>query len=255
MSVTCSGRRWSAGTRSLEIKIYLWEEKMCNHASCKGTIQRRHALALLGGTVAFGTGMVGWTLPALAEARVVGGRLSLKRDAGGKLLRAKTDGSSGVLRTSDQLFYLDADSDAEFTTASDGKVTEILIKAGGVLSLFGPQGTQQTNIITPNAAGAIRGTTTYFAWQAAEQRTYVCCCYGGVDLENGEGGGEKLRTSYHQAVILPQGGGVEAAPYPAPLNHYDDDISKLESLVDRQPRWQLPGGKMNFFAPQPVPVS
>ena len=228
---------------------------MCNHANCKGIMYRRHALTLMGGTMALGTGIAGWALPALADARVVGGRLSLKRDAGGKLLRAKTDGKAGVLRTSDQLFYLDAESDAEFTTVSDGKVTEILIKAGGVLSLFGPQGTEQTNIITPNAAGAIRGTTTYFAWQAAEKRTYVCCCYGGVDLENGEGGSEKLRTRYHQAVILPQGGGVEAAPYPAPLNHYDDDIAALESLVDRKPRWQLPGDKMNFFAPQPVPVS
>lgn len=228
---------------------------MCNHTACKGMVSRRHVLAMMGGTMALGAGVVGWSMPAMAEASVVGGKLSLKRDAGGKLLRAKTNGGSGVLRTADQLFYLDAESDAEFTTASDGKVTEILIKAGGVLSLFGPQSGGQARIVTPNAAGAIRGTTTYFAWQAAEKRTYVCCCYGGVDLENGEGGGEKLRTSYHQAVIIPQGGGVEAAPYPAPLNHYDDDIAALEKLVNRAPRWQLPGGKMNFFAPQPVPVT
>lgn len=228
---------------------------MCNHDLCTKELDRRHLLALLAGTTVMGAGILGFSMPSMADAGVVGGGLSLKRGADGKLLRAKTDRSAGVLRTADQLFYLDADSDADFTTASDGKVTEILIKAGGVLSLFGPSDGKQTRIITPNAAGAIRGTTTYFAWQEAEQRTYVCCCYGGVDLENGDGGGEKLRTSYHNAVILPQGGGVQAAPYSVPLNHYDDDIAALEKLAGREPRWQLPGGKMNFFAPQPVPIS
>ena len=172
-----------------------------------------------------------------------------------KSFKVQTGGEKAVLKTASDIFYLDPDTEAEFERAADGTVAQINIAAGALLSVFDPNRSQRAQIRTPNATGSIRGTGTYFAYQANEERTYVCCCYGGVDLENGDGGGEKLRTSYHNAVILPQGGGVEAAPYSVPLNHYDDDIAALEKLAGREPRWQLPGGKMNFFAPQPVPIS
>lgn len=162
--------------------------------------------------------------------------------------------SGGVIQSRDQIFYLDPQSEADFYRTDDGLVSQIVIKTGGLLSLFGPERRGEIEIKTPNAVGAIRGTTTYFAWQEEERRSYVCCCYGGVDLSNNAGGEKVMRTRYHNAVILPLEGGVAPAPYDRPLAHYDDDIAALEERAGRTPRWDLPNNSMNFFAPHPVPL-
>ena len=193
------------------------------------------------------------------QVEVIGGSVSVdgakrqKFDASQFKVDIGNDG--GVIRARDQIFYLDPETEAEFYRGESGLVAEIVIRTGGVLSLFGKQSGAGVNIKTTNAVGAIRGTTTYIAWQSDEARTYVCCCYGGVDLSNNGGGGKNLDTTYHTAVILPAGGGVEAAPYDKPLDHYDDDIVALEKEAGREPRWQLPNGQLNFFAPVAVPLN
>lgn len=224
---------------------------------CVSDCSRRHLVKMAGAAAAVLTNPA---LPALAETpklRLEGGRLQLKRSADGKIIRpgerVLTGAGGAVLRSRDQLFYLDEGTDAEFDIDKDGRITAISVVTGGILSLFGPKTGKGTKITSANASASIRGTTTYFKWQEEHQRTYVCCCYGHLDLENHDGGGTTLETTYHNAVILPQGGGTQPAPYDAPLDHYDDDIVTLEAHVGRQPRWQLPGGKLNFFAPRPAP--
>ena len=121
----------------------------------------------------------------------IGGAVNIQRqsDAGTGQEKFKLDigALGGVVKAKDQVFYLDPETEAEFYSNDDGLVSNIVLKAGGVLSLFGEKSGQGVEIKTFNAVGAIRGTTTYFAWQAQENRTYVCCCYGGVDLSNGRG--------------------------------------------------------------------
>lgn len=224
---------------------------------CLPKCSRRHLVKMAS---ASGLLLATPTLPVFAEApklRLEGGRLQLKRSADGKIIRpgerVLTGAGGAVLRSRDQLFYLDEGTDAEFDIDQDGRITTISVVTGGILSLFGPKTGTGTKITSANASASIRGTTTYFKWQEEHQRTYVCCCYGHLDLENNDGGGTTLETTYHNAVILPPGGGTEPAPYDAPLDHYDDDIAALEAHVERAPRWVLPGGKMNFFAPRPAP--
>lgn len=224
---------------------------------CASACSRRHFTGLVG-TAALAA--LAPAFPVLAETsniRLAGGRLSLKRGTDGKIIRPGDKvvaGAGGaVLRSREQLFYLDEGTDAAFDTDANGRITTISVVKGGILSLFGPKSGKGTKILSANASASIRGTTTYFAWQEDQQRTYVCCCYGTVDLENGDGGGILLDTTYHNAVILPPGGGAQPAPYDAPLDHYDDDIAALEARAGREPRWVLPGGKMNFFAPRPAP--
>ena len=224
---------------------------------CVPKCSRRHLVKMAS---ASGLLLATPTLPVFAEApklRLEGGRLQLKRSADGKIIRpgerVLTGAGGAVLRSRDQLFYLDEGTDAEFDIDQDGRITTISVVTGGILSLFGPKTGKGTKITSANASASIRGTTTYFKWQEDHQRTYVCCCYGHLDLENNDGGGTTLETTYHNAVILPPGGGTEPAPYDAPLDHYDDDIAALEAHVERAPRWVLPGGKMNFFAPRPAP--
>ena len=218
---------------------------------------RRRVLGMAGAALAAGA-MGGVITPVVAEPQRLAGKPRLKRLGDGSLARpgfsASTSGDSAVLRVGPQIFYMDSGTDAEFAEGDDGLVTEIVIKAGGMLSLFGPRAGKGVSVATPNASGAIRGTTTYIAWQEKEARTYICCCYGSVEIANAAGGGQRLDTRYHNAIILPSEGGTAPAPYDRPLDHFDNDIAYLEDKAGRVPRWKLPGGEMLFFAPDPVAV-
>ena len=74
---------------------------------------------------------------------------------------ATTSDDSAVLRVGPQIFYLDPRTDAEFAEGDDGIVTGIVIKAGGMLLLSGPRAGKGVSVATPNASGAIHGTTMY----------------------------------------------------------------------------------------------
>lgn len=208
-------------------------------------------------------GLSAFAMPRLVLAQedqnlsMIGGDadMSASTSIGGKTrFTLKAKGQGTVLQARDQIFYLDPQTEAEFYEADTGLVSEIVIKTGGILSLFGQQSGQNVKIATFNAVGAIRGTTTYFAWQEKEKQTYVCCCYGGVDLVTDNNASASLRTHYHNAVVMPENGKIFPAPYDRPLRHFDDDIKILEEKAGRKPNWVLPHGKMNFFAPQPVPL-
>ena len=109
-----------------------------------------------------------------------------------------------MARSRDQPFYINEGTDAEFETDADSRITTISVVKGGILSLFGPKTGKGTKIISANASASIRGIT--------------------------------LQTTYHNAVILPSGGGTQPAPYDAKLDHYDDDIAALGAHAGREPR-------------------
>ena len=192
------------------------------------------------------------------DVLVIGGEAKIngqqQRSTKAEVFTLNAGAKGSVIKSKDQIFYLDPETEANFYRNDDGLMSNVIITAGGMLSLFGKKSGRDVVVSTPNAVGAIRGTTTYFAWQKEERQTYVCCCYGGVDLKNTDGGAESLKTSYHTAVVMPIGGGVAPAPYSKPLNHFDDDIETLEAVAGRKPRWQLPDGKKLFFAPNAVPL-
>ena len=195
---------------------------------------------------------------AKAEPQCLAGKHRLKRRSDGILSRpvfsASTSDDSAVLRVGPQIFYLDPRTDAEFAESDNVLATEIVIKKGGMLSLFGPRAVRGVSVGMANASGAIRGTKTYIAWQEREARTYICCCYGSVEIANSAGGGQLLDTRYHNAIIVPSEGGTAPAPDGRQLDHFDDDIAYLENQVGRGPRWWLPTGEMLFLAPGPVTV-
>ena len=224
---------------------------------CVHSFSRRQAIRRL---VASSLVLAAPTLPVVAQASQItleGGLLKLKRSTDGKVIypgeRVVVGTGGAVIRSRNQIFYMDDGTEAEFAVDADGRIKKIFVFAGGLLSLFGGENGRGTKIVSANASAAIGGTTTYCSWQNESQRTYDCCCYGHLEVENDKGCNLKLETTYHNAFVLPLGGGVQPAPYERPLDHYDDDIAFLEAHVGRQPRWILPTGKMNFFAPRPAP--
>ena len=90
---------------------------------------------------------------------------------------------------------------------------------------------------TPTATVGIRGTGLYVQIEDP-QRTYVCTCYGTVELEalaDPDRYRETVTTRHHDEPRWISAGG-DAVMVKAPvINHTDDELRMLEQLVGRTP--------------------
>jgi len=159
---------------------------------------------------------------------------------------ATARGSSAVFVLGRDAFLLRDSS--ELRTAVGGAIAGPLrLVTGKLLSVFG-RGSR--NIVTGTATIGIRGTGIYL--EADAQRTYVCTCYGTVDLQanNMPEARETVQTTHHDAprYIYAQGEMpikmIEAAPL---INHTDDELIMLEALVGREPPFVGSGKKYPNF--------
>lgn len=113
------------------------------------------------------------------------------------------------------------------------EVETLHVRKGGILSVFG-RGSKR--IETPTAVCGIRGTGIYV--EAELDRTYVCTCYGEVEIQAlaASEARETVKTKHHEAprFIYAKGGGdlIQKAPM---LNHTDEELVMLEALVYRKP--------------------
>lgn len=107
------------------------------------------------------------------------------------------------------------------------------IVTGAVLSVFG---SGRRRIETATATIGIRGTGIYV--EAEPEKTYVCTCYGEVDLEarDDPASRETVRTRHHEAPRYIMARGAPQMLMQAPVvNHSDAELILLESLVGRRP--------------------
>ncbi len=107
------------------------------------------------------------------------------------------------------------------------------IVTGAVLSVFGGGARR---IQTPTATIGIRGTGIYV--EAEPERTYVCTCYGEVELaaRTDPTAREVVRTTHHEAPRYIMGSGAPQMLMQAPVvNHTDAELILLEGLVGRRP--------------------
>lgn len=122
-----------------------------------------------------------------------------------------------------------------FTAGSRVLIASLRLVTGKLLSVFGRG---RCNITTPTATIGIRGTGIYIEVEA--ERTYVCTCYGVVDLQarNMPEARETVHTTHHDAPRYIYAHGdmpikmIEAAPV---INHSDAELIMLEALVGREP--------------------
>ena len=118
--------------------------------------------------------------------------------------------------------------------SGDGLIVKgMRILTGKLLSVFKPG---NKRIHTAIATIGIRGTGVYV--EAHDDHTYVCVCYGSADLSSGPTGKllETIATTHHESprYIYPGDSGrlIETAPV---IDHTDDELIMLESLVGRSP--------------------
>jgi hypothetical protein len=121
------------------------------------------------------------------------------------------------------------------TAGSRVLIASLRLVTGKLLSVFGRG---RCDITTPTATIGIRGTGIYIEVEA--ERTYVCTCYGVVDLQasNMPEARETVHTTHHDAPRYIYAHGdmpikmIEAAPV---INHSDAELIMLEALVGREP--------------------
>jgi hypothetical protein len=169
--------------------------------------------------------------PARAGAVVVpGDRVATER------------GGSAVFVLGRDAFLIREGSDLR-TAGSSVLAGALRLATGKLLSVFG-RGAH--NIVTPTATIGIRGTGIYI--EAETERTYVCTCYGRVDLQarNLPAARETVQTTHHDAprYVYAHGAMPIRMIAPAPvINHTDAELVMLEALLGRKPPFAGSGGE------------
>lgn len=151
-------------------------------------------------------------------------------------------GGSAVFVLGKDAFLIREGSDLR-TAGNSALAGSLRLATGKLLSVFG-RGAH--NIVTPTATIGIRGTGIYI--EAEAERTYVCTCYGRVDLQarNMPAARESVRTSHHDAprYVYAHGAMPISMIAPAPvINHTDAELVMLEALVGRKPPFAGSGGQ------------
>lgn len=120
------------------------------------------------------------------------------------------------------------------------------VVTGKLLSVYAKGPPRKIEGVT--ATVGIRGTGAYI--EVEPERTYFCLCYGEADIVPvvAPDAGETVRTRHHESPRYIYGKGratvIEKAPV---INHRDDELVLLESLVGRVPAFLQRGDE---FAPK-----
>lgn len=133
-------------------------------------------------------------------------------------------------------------SNSQLELSGGGLVINALrLVSGKLLSVFGKT---QHKMYTPNATIGIRGTGIYV--ESDPEQSYVCTCYGVVDLiaDHDRQSQETITSMHHDAprYILSNeqsGRNIRSAPF---INHTDLELQVIEELVGRTPPFSMAGG-------------
>lgn len=156
-------------------------------------------------------------------------------------------GANDTVKTGDNSLLVFAVGKDAFILRENSEVkvsgTGVLVRGlrvltGKLLGVFGKRdGTQQLRAVTTTATIGIRGTGVYF--ESAEDKSYVCTCYGSTQIasRNDPGTYENVVTTHHDSpryiyADAQNGQGLEPAPV---INHTDLELMLIEELVGRVP--------------------
>jgi hypothetical protein len=121
-------------------------------------------------------------------------------------------------------------------------VSLLRLLTGAVVSVWG-RGTAR-QIVTPTLTAGIRGTGVYTeVFPQRDFRSYFCNCYGTVELAAGR---ERVvsDSKYHQSFWSePTPVGGRLLNQAQALNHTDEELEFLASLVGQRTAWEALGRK------------
>jgi hypothetical protein len=124
--------------------------------------------------------------------------------------------------------------------ARSGLVTAMRLVTGKVLSVFGKG--RPTRIVTGTSTIGIRGTGVYA--ETDPEQTYFCTCYGVADItaNNDPASRQTVVATHHDNPLYilakgKEGGRIRQAPF---INHTDQELMLIESLVGRVPPFVFP---------------
>ena len=140
-------------------------------------------------------------------------------------------------------FHVRQNSQLKLEPGSSASVVGVLrLVTGAVGSVWGKG--PERKIVTGTLTAGIRGTGVYTeVLPEPDGRTYLCNCYGLVQLSVGTEQTES-RSEYHQAFWAEPAprNGRSLTQAPA-INHTDEELEYLAQLVDQRTAWQISGVK------------
>lgn len=206
---------------------------------------RRKLLAGAAGGVALNLGWLGQLLAAdriVPGIRTASGEVAVNGNAATQGAQVRAGDSVVTGPNGDVVFVVGRDA---FMIRPDSRVdllrrgnssllTGLRIVTGRILSVFSPG--RRREMQSETATIGIRGTAIYV--EAEPDRTYVCTCYGTVDIVSraDPASRETVRTKHHDQPRYVMASGAPQMLMGAPvINHTDAELILLESLVGRKP--------------------
>lgn len=147
-----------------------------------------------------------------------------------------------VFVQADNAYILRASSRMTLAEQTDGNVVQSALRllTGKVLAVFAPGKPQR--VVTSTATIGIRGTGVYT--EADPEQTYFCTCYGLTEINavNDPQSKKTVKATHHDEPVYilakaKEGRSIRPAPF---INHTDQELMLIETLVGREPPFVFP---------------
>jgi hypothetical protein len=184
------------------------------------------------------------------DVQVDGQRATLDTKIGGGAM-IRTGRDSEVVYAVGESAYI-ARPNTEIIVETSGResliVTGLKLLTGKLLSVFPSK--RPVQMQTKVASIGIRGTGVYL--ESDPEQTYFCTCYGVADVSalNDPQSRETVAASHHDRPLYilakeQPGRNIRNAPF---INHTDQELMLIETLVGRQPPFIFP--KSDYTGPR-----
>ncbi len=177
--------------------------------------------------------------PCAADTRIAASDTIITA-AGGELVFAVGD-TAMLLRENSRLAMQAGPAGAQ-------RVASVNLQQGKLLSVYGGGARL---LSTPAAMIRITGTGVYL--EADPELTYFCTCYGISEVQSvaDPNARESVTAKHHDKPLYIAAAGKAGAPIrPAPfVNHTDQELMLIETLVGRTPPFVFPGSQYNTPRP------
>lgn len=147
-------------------------------------------------------------------------------------------GSLIVFAVGKDAHYLRENSDLTLEGSGEEE-TGLLLGTGKLLSVFAKRQptAKMYQLRTPSAVIRVRGTGLYAEAEPNQERSYICTCYGDVNIastSDPDGSKDVLATHHDEPLYVyankEAGGYIQAAPF---KNHTDEELQLIETIVGR----------------------